>query len=490
MTDAELKRPSRRRFLRALGAGATALACGEWAAGETETPPRRPNFVLLLSDDQGWNGLSVAMDPAVKGSRSDWHQTPSLERLAREGMRFGRAYAPSPVCAPTRYSLQTGKGPAALRMTKAAPAFTAEDGFPLIPPQHVREIADSETTVAELLRRVGYATAHYGKWHLRGGGPGRHGYDEHDGDTGNQDAERFGGDNPVDLFGMTGRACAFASRQAAAGRPFLVQMSYHALHYAQQAREATREKYRRLRPDAAQRDVEIAAMTEDLDTAVGRLMGHLDRLGIARSTYVVYLSDNGAGGQGAGSPLAGGKGRLLEGGIRVPMIVRGPGVPAGAVCRVPVVGFDLLPTFCELAGVGRLPDGVEGGSLTPLFADPQAGQVTRRRKEIVFHFPHYQGRGAGPQSAILLGPYKLLHYYEDDRVLLFDLSKDLSEQRDLAAAMPAKAAELKAALAAYLAAVGAQMPTPNPRYDPSKARQDRRQGGQKRPIGSGAASRP
>jgi len=468
VTNLDLRSLSRRRCLHCLGAGAAWLACRPLRAAMPTSARRQPNFVLLLSDDQGWNGLSVAMDPAVEGSRSRFHQTPNLEGLAREGMRFARAYAPSPVCSPTRYSLQTGKSPAALHMTKAAPVFTAEDNFRLIPPRHVREIADAETTVAEILKQVGYATAHYGKWHLRGGGPGRHGYDEHDGDTSNRDAERFGGDNPVDIFGMTRRACAFIGRQVAADTPFFVQLSYHALHYSEQALKATQEKYRRLKPDADRRAVQIAAMTENLDTGVGHLLAHLDRLGIAQNTYVVYMSDNGAGGRGANSPLAGGKGSLLEGGIRVPLIIRGPGVTAGAVCRVPVVGFDLLPTVCELGGVRHLPPGVEGGSLTPLFANPKTGEVRRPRKEIVFHFPHYQGRGVGPHSAIILGSCKLLHTYEDDRVQLFDLSKDLSEQRDLAGAMPEKAAELKAALADYLKAVGAQMPIRNPRYDPAK----------------------
>ena len=469
MTPGDSTYVTRRGFLQSVGAGAAWLACHRLSAASQAGGRRRPNFVLLLSDDQNWNGLSVAMDPTVAGSRSDFHQTPNLERFARGGMRFARAYAPSAVCAPTRYSLQTGKSPAALHMTKAAPAFTADDGFKLIPPQHVRAIAASETTVSELLKRVGYATAHYGKWHLRGRGPGRHGYDEHDGDTGNEDAARFGGDNPVDIFGMTKRACAFMDKQVAAARPFFVQLSYHALHYPQQALKETQEKYRRLRPRARERAIQTAAMTENLDTGVGELLAYLGKRGIADDTYVIYMSDNGGGGRGRGAALSGGKGQLLEGGIRVPMIIRGPGIKAGTVCGAPVVGFDLLPTFCELAGVRKLPAGVEGGSLTPLFAKARSARVERPREEIVFHFPHYQGRGAGPHSAIMLGPYKLLHYYEDDSVRLFDLTKDIGERRNLSKAMPGKAAKMKATLVAYLKAVSAQMPRPNPKSDPEKA---------------------
>ncbi len=464
---------SRRRFLQTVGAAAACAACRPLLAALPTTRDSRPNFVLLLADDQNWNGLGVAMDPAVEASRHAFHQTPHLAKLAGAGVRFSRAYAPAPVCAPTRYSLQTGKSPAALHMTKAAPAYTADDGFRLIPPQHVREIAEEEVTVAELLRGAGYATAHYGKWHLRGGGPGRHGYDAHDGDTGNEDAERFGGDNPVDIFGMTKRACAFMDEQAAAGRPLFIQMSYHALHYPQQATKAAQEKYRKLMPGAREREVQIAAMTDDLDRGVGQLLAHLDRLGIADSTCVVYTSDNGGGGAGRGA-LSGGKGELREGGIRVPLIIRGPGVEAGAACAAPVVGFDLLPTFCEPAGIARLPAGVEGGSIAPLLADPKSGKVKRPHEELVFHFPHYQGRAAGPHSAIMAGPYKLLHYYEDDSVKLYDLTRDMGEQHDLAGAMPGRAAELKAVLARRLKALDAQMPRPNPNPDPAKADAARR----------------
>jgi len=475
----------RREFLAGLGAGGLAYSLGRLPFARAAAARPRPNFIILLADDQGWNGLSVAMDPQVAASRHPFRQTPNLDKLARAGLRFSRAYAPAPVCAPTRYGLQTGRSPAALHMTKAAPAFTAGDGFPLVPPQHIRAIADAETTIAELLRPAGYTTAHFGKWHLGGGGPGRHGYDAHDGDTGNRDAERFGGDNPVDLFGMTRRACAFLDAQAAAGKPFYLQMSYHALHYPQQATAGLQEKYRKLRPGAKERETQLAAMSEDLDRAVGQLLDHLNALGLAESTYVVYTSDNGSGGgRGRGSPLAGGKGDLLEGGLRVPMILRGPRVPAGEVCPTAVVGYDLLPTFCELAGIAKLPGGVEGGSLAPLLADPVGGRVKRPHEAIAFHFPHYQGREFGPHSAVMLGSLKLLHTYEDDRVQLYGLSDDLGERHDLAAAMPGKAAEMKALLAARLKALNAQMPTPNPHPDPSKAaaalrRERRRPGGRR-----------
>jgi len=159
----------------------------------------RPNIILMMSDDQGWSGLSVAMHPDYAGSKGAVFQTPNLERFASQGMRFSSGYAPAPVCSPTRISIQTGKSPAKLHWTKAAPA---ETGRKLVEPTLIKRIADSETTIGELLRTAGYATAHYGKWHISGGGPGEHGYDEHDGDTGNENAYQFTDPNPVDIFGM------------------------------------------------------------------------------------------------------------------------------------------------------------------------------------------------------------------------------------------------------------------------------------------------
>jgi len=208
------------------------------AVGADRDP--RPNIVFMLSDDQGWNGLSVAMHPEIAASRGEIFQTPNLEKLAAAGMRFSNAYAPAPVCSPTRISLQTGKSPARLHWTKAAPP---EPGHPLLEPQLVKQIADDELTIGEVLRKAGYATAHYGKWHISGGGPGRHGYDEHDGDTGNEQAYQFTDPNPVDIFGMANRAEAFMAKSAEAGRPFFIQLSWNAVHASENALKATIAKY-------------------------------------------------------------------------------------------------------------------------------------------------------------------------------------------------------------------------------------------------------
>ena len=437
----------------------------------------RPNIVFMLADDQGWNGLSVAMTPALPGSRSEIFQTPNLERLAAQGMRFSNAYAPAPVCSPTRISIQTGKSPAQLHWTKAAPP---EQGHKLREPRLIKSISDSETTIGELLRKAGYATAHYGKWHIGGGGPGQHGYDEHDGDTGNEEAFQFTDPNPVDIFGMAERAEAFMAKNAKAGKPFFIQLSWNALHAPGNALKATMAKYEQLAGggnDKGKRAA-TAAITEDLDTGVGRVMAAIDRLGLAKNTYVIYLSDNGAGGGGKrGGGLSGGKGSVWEGGIRVPLIVRGPGIPGDSWCHVPVVGYDMLPTFCEWAGVpaATLPKGVEGGSIVTLLAQEGRGEVGRPREELVFHFPHYQSDD-GPQSAIRLGNLKLIRFYEDDRMMLFDLAKDIGEQDNLAQRLPAEARRLRERLEQYLSAVDAQLPTPNPDFDPAKPAPTREKG--------------
>ncbi|MBM4012602.1 MAG: sulfatase [Planctomycetes bacterium] len=338
-----MNRTFRLRLCLALAtASASSLSC-------PAAPPRpRPNIVLLLADDQGWNGLSVAMHPDMLGSRSDLIQTPNIERLAAQGMRFSNAYAPAPVCSPTRISLQTGKSPARLHWTKAAPP---EPGHRLVEPVLAKQIPAAEVTVGELLKRAGYATAHYGKWHLASGGPGRHGYDEHDGDTGNEHAHDFTDPNPVDIFGMARRAEAFMDASRRAGKPFFVQLSWNALHAPGNALRATREKYAKLTgSDGADRRVAVAAISEDLDTGVGMVLDAVDRLGLADDTIVISTSDNGAGGGGGRrGGLGGGKGSVWEGGTACRSSSAGRASPParGATCR------SWATTCCRRSAPGR-----------------------------------------------------------------------------------------------------------------------------------------
>ncbi len=424
----------------------------------------RPNIVFMLADDQGWNGLSVAMHPTVAGSKGDVFHTPNLEKLAAQGMRFSAGYAPASVCSPTRIALQTGRSPAALHWTKAAPP---EAGHKLIEPRNVKSLSANETTVAELLKQAGYMTAHYGKWHIGGGGPEKHGYDESDGDTGNENAFKFNDPNPVDIFGMAERTEAFMAKAKQAKKPFFIQLSWNALHAAENANKATMAKYEKaLSGESDFKRIKTAAITEDLDTGVGRVMASIEKLGLSDNTFVIYMADNGA--SGGKKVLNGGKGGMWEGGIRVPFIVRGPGVKPNSWCHTRVVGYDLYPTFCEWAGIkaASLPKGLEGGSIAGLLANDGRGDVKRVREELIFHFPHYQGDA--PHSAIMLGDIKLLHFYEDHHDELYDLANDIAERRDLAAQRPADAKKLRERLEVYLAAVNAQLPTVNPDYDPSK----------------------
>jgi len=441
----------------------------------------QPNIIFMLSDDQAWNGLSVPMHPQVPASRSSSIDTPHLARLSAEGMRFSAAYAPAPVCSPTRISLQTGKSPAKLHWTKAAPPVT---GRRLLEPTNSRNIADAETTIGELLRTAGYATAHFGKWHIGGGGPGRHGYDVHDGDTGNEMAFEFTDPNPVDIFGMAERAAAFMASSQQAGKPFYIQLSWNALHASQNALATTLAKYQQRLAGENDKRVSVAAISEDLDTGVGRVLAAVDRLGLRETTYVVFMSDNGGNG-GKRGPLRGGKGGLWEGGIRVPLIIRGPGITAGSWCHVPTVGSDLLPTFCGWAGLppAKLPPGIEGGSLIATIASGGTAAVSRPKAELYFHFPHYQNE-EGPQSAVISQGMKLIGFYDDRRVELYDLREDLAETNDLAQSRGSEAAILKQKLEAYLTEVAAQLPQPNPDYDPNRPVPNRPRKGGKRDGGA------
>lgn len=434
-----------------------------------------PSFVFILADDMGWTGLSTSMDDRIPDSQSDFYQTPRIDELARQGMRFSNAYSPSSMCTPSRASILTGKSPALTRMTTPGRANAQAMSYRrLIPPRHVDALPESETTVAEVLREHGYATAHFGKWHLSGGGPGRHGFDRHDGETGNNVGGEYDDPNPKDIFGITDRAVAFMQGQVAQGKPFYLQLSHYAVHSPQKALAATIAEYAERPSGERHNSVVYAAMTRDLDTGVGTVLDCIERLGITENTYVIFMSDNGATGgprrRTENLPLAGGKATFWEGGVRVPLIIRGPGVAAGSSCHARVVGFDLLPTCCDLAGVAGTPDDVEGGSLKTLLANGGEGAVERPRADLVFHFPHYaKGPEQSPQSAIYRGEYKLLRIYETNTNHLFKLSEDLGEQRDLADSMPEKVEEMEKALFAYLREVKAQMPVENPNYDPRSA---------------------
>lgn len=434
----------------------------------------RPNFVVILGEAQGWATSSVQMDEALPSSKNDFVRTPNLERLAAGGLRFANFYAASPRCTPTRAALFLGKSPAALHMTFVGEgrggreSSFSETGSKLLPAPGLIEMPESETTIAEVLQRAGYVTAHFGKWHVGRVSPARHGFTESDGATNNGGPENVENPNPKEAFGMTERGMDFMARQVKAGRPFYLQVSHYAGRGGAAARPETYAAARqRARSDREARLVESVAVREDMDATIGMLLDRLDALGIADRTYVLYTADHGALGRNANEPLANGKGTVWEGGIRVPLIVRGPGIAAGGCAHVLASTVDLFPTIAMLARSSEpMPANLEGGSLAPAFADPVHATIRRTREEFVVHFPHYDRDVQGPASALILGSYKLIKRYEVAAPLLFDLSGDPSENHNLASEQAQKAAKLEARMTTYLQAVNAQMPSPNPSFAP------------------------
>lgn len=441
--------------------------------------PQHPNFVFILGEGHGWSSTSVQMDEAVPASKSSFVRTPHIEKLAQEGMRFANFYAPSPRCTPSRVSYFTGKSPAQLGMTfinEGKKDSGAGANGRVLTPSASMELATSEVTMAQLLKRAGYATAHFGKWHCGRANPREHGYDENDGANGNGGPDDADNPHPKQLFLMTERGMDFMSRQVKAGKPFYLQLDHYASRNGGDARPESIAAVKSWGGQLEERDLGTAAADWDLDVAFGMVLKKLDELGIAQNTYVIFTTDHGM--PGRNPPFAGGKGTVSEGGLRVPFIIRGPGIKAGACSHVRIVGEDLAPTMAELAHLaGPLPQGIEGGSFAGVLANSGNGSVKRPREEFVVHFPHYDKDELGPASALYLGDFKLIRVYETGLLKLFNIAKDPGERRDLAAELPGKVKELNQRLTDYLAAVHAQMPSPNPNYDPSKPPPEQKRGG-------------
>ncbi|MFT3924550.1 MAG: sulfatase [Myxococcales bacterium] len=466
-------------------------ACGEGAPDddieELDAPlvATKPNVVVILTDDTGWNGTSVQMLANRADSRSDFHETPNIAELAALGLTFSSGYA-APNCSPSRISLLTGKTPARLKMTDIIERASGPDydGHPLLPPGHddnpagrITAIPTGEQSIAELVKTydASYATAHFGKWHLAGGGPAQHGFDEGDGATGNG-AGNVGGDDPKRVFSLAEKARDFIARRSAAHQPFYLQISHYATHEPTYALASTVSKYRSKPPGSVHHDPAYAAMVENLDTAVGRTLDALrDPNGdgsqadsVLANTYIVLLSDNGAVDSIAdNAPLFAGKASTYEGGVRVPFFVAGPAIPAASRSNVPVSEFDLLPTIADWLGATPKPKGtLDGGSFARL-ARGEAVVVDGRGTGIVTHFPHYQvAKGSTPMSSIRDGAFKLVHFYETGQDKLFDLSADLGEQTDLAGSKPVKVSTLRRQLRDYLKQVQAPLPRLNPDFGP------------------------
>lgn len=432
--------------------------------------PAAPNFVVVYMDDLGWADTSVPMIEGREETRSDFYQTPGLERLAREGMVLSDAYSPAPVCTPSRNAMLHGMTPA--RMLNAT--LNTKRSF---------EEYRGEITIPQALKQANpdYVTAHFGKWHIPAISPVKAGYDvtEKEKGTGNGEGDFLDDmrtflpeDDPKRIFSLTEMSKDFISEQVEAERPFFLQLSHYSVHIWHDSLKETRDKYRALpRPSKAMDSdylpedeisesaykhnwlINYAAMVDDTDRAFVDLLNHLDALGISENTYVIFTSDNGGGLRG-NKPLSGAKGDLTEGGIRVPFIIRGPGIPKGEYCSVPTAGWDLLPTYYELAG-GRsaLPEGLDGVSIAGAFRKGDAAEIERPGDALIFHFPWYNGE---PESAIRRSEFKLLKNLDTQKVALYKLGEDISERNDLSSSYPEVAASMQKQMTEYLDSVGAE----------------------------------
>jgi arylsulfatase A-like enzyme len=459
-------------------------------ASGVDAADRQPNFVFFLVDDLGWKDLGCY--------GSSLHDTPNVDGLAESAMRFTDAYASCPVCSPTRGSVMTGRYPARLGITDWIPGQRPKNR-PLECPAILNELPLDEVTVAEALKEAQYKTFFAGKWHLGGEGfwPDQQGFDINKG--GHHRGSPPGGyyspyKNPALTDGpkgeyLTDRLADESVRfmKEHRGDPFLLYLSFYTVHTPIQACTRHIEEYQEKvdalpaldgsgqRPEGdgftklRQDNPAYASMVRAMDDNVGRVLTALETLKLADDTVVIFTSDNGgrstlfrSGNPTSNEPLRAGKGWCYEGGIRVPLIVRVPGMTrAGTLCDVPVTSTDFYPTILELAGLDPKPkQHCDGTSFVSLLA----GGSSLAREAIYWHYPHYHGSAWKPGGAMRAGPWKLIEFYEDQRVELYNLDDDLRERKDLAATMPDKTAQLLADFHAWRNSVGAKMPTTNPKY--------------------------
>ena len=459
----------------------------------------KPNIVLLYIDDWAWNGTPVAMDDSMENSRMPVLQMPNFESLASQGMRFRNAYG-SPQCSPARVSVQTGQSAPRSGFTvylgSREPYYDANQeyrAYPLIPNVSDRELDEGAVTIAEALNPLGYVSAHVGKWHMRGD-PGKAGYALHDGDTNNTLGNTQAGmkrvpevvTDPKLMFSITEKALGFMDKQAKAGTPFYLQISHYAMHAGRESLHETRDKYvnhplvqawyeeNNKAAETVNRKDDPAiwlAMGEDLDGRIGAVLDKIEELGIEDNTYVIVVADNGYRHEelqlapALKQPLHARKWWLWDGGLRVPMIVRGPGIEPGSVFTGNVVNYDFLPTFVDWAGGNpeELQD-IDGVSLAGYMAGDEPDEDFLNRN-LYFHYPHY--RQSVPHSAIVSGSFKVLHFYDrPDIPMLFDLSADIGEVTNIAKLHPQIHRKFYDQMMRYLENVQARFPKVNPDYDP------------------------
>lgn len=442
-----------------------------WLASSAEAKDP-PNIILMLTDDHGWSQLSALMDPEIPESKSDYLETPNINRLIEGGMRFTNGYSPAPLCTPTRRSILCG--------TSAARSGS-EFASPWVPADHL--------TIPNALKKANpdYRCAHFGKWGERMiSTPEQCGYDMSHGETGNNTGGMpktlgvkgghedgpphfIDNDDPKLSRKISDSTIQFMRKQNEAGRPFYIQASYYAQHLSVVcSEEALRAFEKKGTPDRGYTK-SWAAMLKELDEQVGRILDEIDELGISDTTYVFFTADNGGRGTVPGGnaqrtapnhPLTGAKHSLYEGGIRVPFLAMGPKVPSGSVSSVPVVGYDFLPTFYELAGGTDLPvEEIDGVSFAAAMQDPGLKEINRPRGGLFFHRP---GKF---ESAIREGDFKLRLVWNEkaeveSRELYLVGQNPVEEGNDRITDFPKKATSLEKRLLTFLESVDAEKAAP------------------------------
>lgn len=457
----------------------------------------RPNIIFVLIDDMGWKDLGCY--------GSSFYETPNLDRLASEGVLFTDAYAAAPVCSPTRASILSGKYPARVGVTNFIGA--SQTRGKLLDAPYVDHLPLEEKSIAAALRETGYATWHVGKWHLGGRPyyPENHGFDVNVGgcDWGHPmygyyspygiETMPDGPDGEYLTDRLTNEAIGLVKRhqERTNGQPFFLYLSHYAVHtpiqgkrdlldkYIQKAKKmgldrvnaleqggffpSDHKKSKRIVRRRIQSDVEYAAMVENLDENIGRLLNAVKVSGLSDNTVIFFTSDNGGlstaeGSPTSNAPLSEGKGWMYEGGLREPLIVKWPGVTKpGSVCTVPVTSPDFFPTFLEMAGQSHNNKrNLDGTSLVPLLR----GETQLNREAIFWHFPHYANQGGTPGSSVREGDYKLIEFYEDGRLELFNLRTDIGECRNCVSECAEVAESLHQKLVKWRGEIEAILPSP------------------------------
>ena len=442
----------------------------------------KPNFVFLLVDDVGW------ADFGCYGA--EFNETPNIDRLAKQGMLFENAYAACTVCSPSRAAILSGRYPARLHLTDWIAGHDRKNAKLTIPEWNMR-IPHERVLLPEALKEAGYRTGFFGKWHLMPNGqpdmaehfPTAHGFDLNIG--GREWGQPRGPGKYFSPFGMpnlddgkkgdflTDKLTDAALDFMESGKkedPFLLYFSYYTIHGPIMAPPNLVKKYREKAKTFKNTKEEYinparAGMVEALDNSVGRLMAKLDDLGIADNTVIILTGDNGGDKDATDSGLKAYKGFSHEGGIREPFVVKWPGkTKPDSRSDALVIGTDFYPTLLEMAGLPAKPEEhIDGISITNILKDPEA---QTSRDQLYWHYPHYHR--TKPYGATRHGDWKLIEFFEDGALELYNLKEDRGETTNLATKNPEKAAELLAELNEWRTSVGAQMPTKNANYDPNK----------------------